>query len=102
VIRRVRFALANDAETFRFLQTLPRRGYSFVMPGEYVLSTVDSSASMVVATEPPSKIRGRRFHRCAARLGVYREGQAARVRPLPQRDVNEALGFATVGDPPFT
>ena len=32
VIRRIRFALNDQAETPRFLQTLPRRGYCFLMP----------------------------------------------------------------------
>jgi DNA-binding winged helix-turn-helix (wHTH) protein/tetratricopeptide (TPR) repeat protein len=36
VIRRIRFALNDQAETPRFLQTLPRRGYSFLMPVERI------------------------------------------------------------------
>jgi DNA-binding winged helix-turn-helix (wHTH) protein/tetratricopeptide (TPR) repeat protein len=36
VIRRIRFALNDQAETPRFLQTLPRRGYCFLVPVERV------------------------------------------------------------------
>ncbi len=35
-IRRIRFALNDHAETPRFLQTLPRRGYCFVAPVERI------------------------------------------------------------------
>lgn len=69
-IRRIRFALNDSAESPRFLQTLPRRGYCFIAPVErlYVddvqvpappLRVVDENPDPVVdEARPPTRRRG--------------------------------------------
>jgi DNA-binding winged helix-turn-helix (wHTH) protein/tetratricopeptide (TPR) repeat protein len=58
VIRRIRFALNDQAETPRFVQTIPRRGYCFLVNVERVepsdASKVwETTAASPLATEPP-------------------------------------------------
>jgi DNA-binding winged helix-turn-helix (wHTH) protein/tetratricopeptide (TPR) repeat protein len=52
VIRRIRFALNDQAETPRFLQTQPRRGYCFVAPVERIVSGESRRSLEAVAPAP--------------------------------------------------
>jgi len=54
-ILQIRNALGDDAESPRFIQTLPRRGYRFVAPVEPLPAPVAASAP-----EPPSPVPGPR------------------------------------------
>lgn len=55
-IMQIRAALDDDAETPRFVETLPRRGYRFVAPVETVeeATTAGSEASVTAASVRPS------------------------------------------------
>jgi TolB-like protein/DNA-binding winged helix-turn-helix (wHTH) protein/Tfp pilus assembly protein PilF len=54
-INRLREALGDSAESPRFLETLPRRGYRFIAAVEAVLSSSPSnSAAQVVDSAPPT------------------------------------------------
>lgn len=52
VIRRIRFALHDQAETPRFLQTQPRRGYCFVAPVERIVPEEPGRPIEAVALVP--------------------------------------------------
>lgn len=68
-IRRIRFALHDNAETPRFLQTLPRKGYCFIAPVERVEAE---------PFEPPRLV-------AAEKLGSIEEpGSAGEPRKAPQ------------------
>jgi len=79
-VRRIRFALNDSAETPRFLQTLPRRGYCFVAPVERFdpeetipAAEGDRGALREVAApnaEPPVQERRRISHAAIALLVV--------------------------------
>jgi DNA-binding winged helix-turn-helix (wHTH) protein len=58
-IRRIRFALNDQAETPRFLRTLPRRGYCFLAPVEHVETGEPVSADPPVP-EPAEELAPRR------------------------------------------
>jgi DNA-binding winged helix-turn-helix (wHTH) protein/Tfp pilus assembly protein PilF len=74
-IRRIRFALNDHAETPRFLQTLPRRGYCFLAPVERVVPAepavevpVEVTAEPLREVEPWVPESRRSFARYAAAL----------------------------------
>lgn len=49
-IRQIRFAVGDNAETPKYIRTIPRRGYSFIAPVERVAK---SGPDVPVAAEPP-------------------------------------------------
>jgi DNA-binding winged helix-turn-helix (wHTH) protein len=51
-IRRIRFALNDRAETPRFLQTWPRRGYCFIAPVERIVAVPPQRTVPETAPEP--------------------------------------------------
>jgi DNA-binding winged helix-turn-helix (wHTH) protein/TolB-like protein len=64
-IRELRAALGDDAESPRFIQTLPRRGYRFIAPVERIITTdatcprlpdvhQPSTVQVIVAPAPPA------------------------------------------------
>lgn len=58
-IRQIRSALADSAESPRFVETLPRRGYRFVAPVEVLLaSEVPPTPGAAAEARPASKRRG--------------------------------------------
>jgi eukaryotic-like serine/threonine-protein kinase len=70
-IKRLRDALNDSADTPRFVETLPRRGYRFIAP-------VQGAASTARAKDPATRVRDvRRLHR--ATLGVAALATAAFV-----------------------
>lgn len=109
-IRRIRFALNDNAETPRFLQTLPRRGYCFVMPVERVVAAGPSPAPapqtlhVVEAwTAPPQPQQPRRFARFAPLLVLIALLFATRAphgmqRPAPAQKpaMRVAVGPVTI------
>lgn len=50
-INRLRDGLGDEAATPRYIETLPRRGYRFLIPVEYVRPASPPSASVAVAAE---------------------------------------------------
>jgi len=81
VIRRIRFALNDQAETPRFLETLPRRGYRFLVPVELIETPVvesadsrepaaDQEAPALVEPALPLPARGIRWRSVAAALAT--------------------------------
>src|ERR1700704_945357 len=52
-IARLREVLGDSAETPRYIETLPRRGYRFITPVEEVQAPVISSESSKKTGEPP-------------------------------------------------
>lgn len=54
-IKQIRTALGDDAETPRFIETLPRRGYRFLVPAERLGEVAPAAASLPAAEEaaPP-------------------------------------------------
>ncbi|HEX6096957.1 MAG TPA: winged helix-turn-helix domain-containing protein [Thermoanaerobaculia bacterium] len=76
-IRRIRFALNDHAETPRFLQTLPRRGYCFLAPVERVEAPVTPPPEIEPlrpvepwVPEPPLVIEEERPRRSFARFAA--------------------------------
>jgi DNA-binding winged helix-turn-helix (wHTH) protein/Flp pilus assembly protein TadD len=55
-IRRIRFVLNDNAETPRFLQTVPRRGYCFVAAVERVSPTNVAAAWLEATLSPPLQL----------------------------------------------
>jgi len=51
-IRELRAALSDDAESPRFIQTLPRRGYRFIAPVERIITTDATSPRLPDVGEP--------------------------------------------------
>ena len=51
-IRELRAALSDDAESPRFIQTLPRRGYRFIAPVERIITTDATSPRLPDVREP--------------------------------------------------
>ncbi len=51
-IRELRAALGDDAESSRFIQTLPRRGYRFIAPVERIITTDAPSPRLPDVPEP--------------------------------------------------
>lgn len=130
-IRRIRFALHDDAETPRFLQTIPRRGYSFIAPVERIeaewvmqplepmlppapepppLRTVDAFASedhspLVVPEERPS--RALRLRVLAAAMLVLfatrapQSASEAKIDAAPLRIAVSAVRADAVRKTPF-
>ncbi len=60
-INQIRTALSDDAETPRYIETLPRRGYRFIAPVEELHPTRSGAATGVSPhTEPYSAVAGQR------------------------------------------
>lgn len=95
VIRRIRFALNDQAETPRFLQTQPRRGYCFVAPVERIVpegsGTFEAVAPMPAA--PAVSI--------PHDLQLPASRRVSRVRPIGLLAVMAATLVATSG-PKYT
>ena len=53
VVKQVRTALRDDAESPRYIETLPRRGYRFIAPVEPLIEPVEAPAR-AGRTEPPA------------------------------------------------
>ncbi len=71
-VKRLRAALGDSAETPRFIETLPRRGYRFLVPVEVVNDAAAPLDSVIPqAPEPQPQVRtGRRGRRWVGALGV--------------------------------
>jgi DNA-binding winged helix-turn-helix (wHTH) protein/tetratricopeptide (TPR) repeat protein len=76
IIRRIRFVLHDDAETPRFLQTHPRRGYRFIAPVERILPEetippASAQAAEQVAQEAEQALPAtKRIARSTARFAI--------------------------------
>lgn len=68
-IRELRAALGDIAESPRFIQTLPRRGYRFVAPVEVVVPPLETSLIASAPLETPAKAVPSRFLRM--RMTLY-------------------------------
>lgn len=98
-IRKLRFALSDSADSPRFIETIPRRGYRFVAPVmRDTLLTLDS----------PLKVDGKLWRiaftvllcACAIVVGVYYHSR--RSKPLTERDNIILSDFTnTTGDAVF-
>jgi DNA-binding winged helix-turn-helix (wHTH) protein/tetratricopeptide (TPR) repeat protein len=89
VIRRIRFALNDQAETPRFLQTLPRRGYCFLMPVERI-DPVDAATaieSFPTPDPPPPVQAGKQSHTYRRRVALVLLCAAASL--FPTRSAHE-------------
>lgn len=103
-IRRIRFALNDHAETPRFLQTLPRRGYCFLGPVERVVPAVEAPVEGIGeplrvvepwVPEAPEAARPRSFARVAAVLAALAMLLFSRApRELPVAAARPALRIA--------
>src|SRR5271155_1957918 len=80
-IARLREVLGDSAETPRYIETLPRRGYRFIAPVE---SSVESPAVSELALDPPH----------SAQSAQVREVPVASVRRTPRAFL--AAGFLTL------
>ena len=76
-IRELRAALGDDAESPRFIQTLPRRGYRFIGP-------VDRVSTPEVARQPSAEITERSPAVDTASVPVLAAPRATGSRPLRQ------------------
>jgi DNA-binding winged helix-turn-helix (wHTH) protein/tetratricopeptide (TPR) repeat protein len=85
-IRQIRNALSDEAETPRYIETLPRRGYRFVAPVEAVMPAVDESL-LTVAADRPVKVTSSAI---ADTSGSQAAAAALEVSPLPA-DVSDAM-----------
>jgi TolB-like protein/DNA-binding winged helix-turn-helix (wHTH) protein/tetratricopeptide (TPR) repeat protein len=56
-IREIRAALNDDAETPRYIETLPRRGYRFIMPAEGMAETISSQSASPQAAGSKLRLR---------------------------------------------
>src|SRR5205823_6035042 len=81
-VRRLREALNDNAETPRFVETLPRRGYRFIAPVEKVSveETVQSETGLV--TNPSLAINGA----TETGAGPFEKGAPDVVNQLPGAD----------------
>src|SRR6516225_9626575 len=75
-IRQIRNALSDNAETPRYIETLPRRGYRFVAPVEVLRPSVEETL-LAFAEDNRGKITG------AATSGASGSQAAAAVAPEP-------------------
>jgi Tol biopolymer transport system component/DNA-binding winged helix-turn-helix (wHTH) protein len=81
-VRRLREALHDSADTPRYVETLPRRGYRFIAPVDGALAGADAAPAEPATVEAP----------VSAAPATARAGRA-RVRPA----VLVALGLAAIG-----
>jgi TolB-like protein/DNA-binding winged helix-turn-helix (wHTH) protein len=57
-VKKIRAALSDDAETPRYIETLPRRGYRFIAPVEVVPASILAHASRIVDVSGPAESQG--------------------------------------------
>ena len=84
-MRKLRIALGDDADTPRYIETLPRKGYRFIAPARRRRPLMPVRIPTLPAQYVPDLLRNRRRHR-PPRLGPARAGQAPgdRVRQHPR------------------
>jgi DNA-binding winged helix-turn-helix (wHTH) protein/TolB-like protein len=91
-IRQLRLALGDDANAPRFIETLPRRGYRFLMPVEGTTSAPPISVP-VERTPPP---RSQRAIAIAAILVVLLAGSWALVANRGNSTAGQPIGVAVM------
>jgi DNA-binding winged helix-turn-helix (wHTH) protein/tetratricopeptide (TPR) repeat protein len=104
-INKLREALGDSADSPRFIETLPRRGYRFITPVTGIDGTTRATAAGVHAVAPP---RNRKIVVTVAVM-VLAAGIAGRIlwrarqtRRLTEKDTIVLTDFAnTTGDPVF-
>ena len=96
-VRRVREALNDDADSPRFVQTVPRRGYRFLAPAERVHSPAETRSQEQAAAAPSIERRKLGWNAAgwllAALLGALLLVVLARY--LPRNDVLTSSGTGT-------
>ena len=92
-IKQVRAALGDDAESPRYVETLPRRGYRFIAPVEAVVASKEAAVRADV-TEPqgPIELRQERIQRSELPRSLANDSSwgptRARRSPSPLRCVS--------------
>ena len=105
-IRQIRFALGDNAETSRYVRTLPRRGYSFIAtvervarPGESVVVTEEP---VVVVPPPPPPRRRIASPRIAAIAGIALLALSVMVALIAEsRRLVQKAGVRSIAVQPF-
>src|ERR1700723_1907741 len=69
-VAKLRAALADSADTPRFIETLPRRGYRFIFPVTFPAEPHDSPAVAAPVPPQPSTAKKSRFPRGAVAAGL--------------------------------
>lgn len=119
VLKRLRFALGDDADNPIFIETLPRRGYRFIAPvaREQPSKTETSEKAAAVkssdfqgsSSEPSATLRSRRWHRwvmglaagfALLALAAWKFGWQNRSPSLAARNVIAVLPFSNEGAGP--
>lgn len=70
-VRRLRDALNDSAESPRFIETLPRHGYRFIAPVEYVAEPASATAPQKVEAEIPPVLTPNVFRKNAPGLAGF-------------------------------
>ena len=110
-VAKLRAALADSAETPRFIETLPRRGYRFIFPVTSPAETQDSVAVTTPAPPQPTPVKTTRFPRiavAAAMAVIFAAGGLAwwffsrKAHALTDKDTVVLADLTnTTGDPVF-
>src|SRR5260370_25187725 len=69
-LRKLRQALGDDAETPRYIETIPKHGFRFVAPVERI-SAIPEAAYTVGASEPAAPEAKREHHATGARPPIW-------------------------------
>src|ERR1700688_4247616 len=110
-VAKLRAALADSAETPRFIETLPRRGYRFIFPVTSPAETRDSLAVTTPAPPQPTPVKTTRLPRiavAAAMAVIFAAGGLAwwffsrKAHALTDKDTVVLADLTnTTGDPVF-
>src|SRR5262249_27556454 len=110
-VAKLRAALCDSAETPRFVETLPRRGYRFILPVAFSTSTkpADTTTTVVTLPRPAAPSMKHRWATAAAVCLVVAGAAVAGLRlylhqkhPLSDKDSVVLADFAnSTGDSVF-